>query len=122
MAMIQCRFFSGYKPCSRSATCDAQCVHFQKGEPRVLIIHLDALGAVLRATSVLPALKRRFPNSHVTWLTRAPADQFFKHNSQVDRVLKLDASTPLILKALSFDIAFVIDKSIEATGLLKMTN
>lgn len=122
MAMTQCRHFSGYKPCNLNDSCQSDCRHFQVGEPRILIIHLDALGAVLRATAILPAIKRKFPNSHVTWVTRAPADKFFLNNHQVDRVIRLDASTPFILKALSFNLALVIDKSIEASGILNMTN
>ena len=49
MAEINCRFFSGYKPCGKNAVCDSYCSTKEEIQNRILIIHLGALGAVVRA-------------------------------------------------------------------------
>ncbi len=88
---------------------------------RILLIHLGALGAVLRSTALLPAIRRRFPNCHITWVTSKPADQLLKNNSMIDRIFTTDNADLLGLSALEFDIALCVDKSLEAAGVLKRT-
>lgn len=116
-----CRHFSGYKPCDKSATCDSQCPHLSVPSVRVLLVHLEALGAVLRSTALLPAIRRRFPGCHITWVTQKPADQLLTHNPYVDRVLTTTPDDLLQLNSLEFDVALVIDKSLKAAGVLKQT-
>ncbi len=86
-----------------------------------MIVHLGALGAVVRATSLLSAVKMKYPNSHLTWVTDAPADRILAGHPGIDRVLTSGAEDILKLAALSFDFAFVIDKSLKAVGILKQT-
>ena len=121
MFVTDCRFFSGYKPCGRNSTCDSSCP--QKSIPtlHILFLHLGALGAVVRSTAHLPALRRKYPGCHITWLTQAPADQFLQGHPLIDRVLTLSESDLLKLSTLEFDLAFCIDKSLIAQGLLKKT-
>jgi heptosyltransferase II len=88
---------------------------------RILLIHLGALGAVLRSTALLPAIRRKFPNAHITWVTSRPADQLLKNNSMIDRVFTTENSDLLAISALEFDIALCVDKSLEAAGVLKRT-
>ena len=118
---IQCRHFTGYKPCDKNTECHSRCPSLSIPEHRILVIHLGALGAVVRATSVLPAIHRQYPNAHITWVTDRPADQLLKNISQIDRVLTSQDSDLLTLSALEFDQAFVIDKSIKASGILART-
>ena len=121
MAEINCRFFSGYKPCPRSHSCDPTCLSRDIAQIRILLIHLGALGAVLRSTALLPAIKRKFPSSHITWVTQAPAQHLLMCHPSIDRVRTLDSSDLLELSALEFDIAFVVDKSLLAAAVLKST-
>ena len=51
---------------------------------RILIIKLDAVGDVLRTTSLLHALKKQYPASHISWLTKENAKNIFKNNKFVD--------------------------------------
>ncbi len=83
----------------------------------VLIVHLGALGAVVRSTSLLAAVRRHYPQSHITWVTQAPADQLLRNHPWIDRVLSTSAADQLILKALKFDVGLVIDKSLSAVAL-----
>lgn len=121
MARTECRYFNGYKPCGRSAHCDLGCTNFAPRGLSLLVIHLEALGAVVRATSILPAIKRKFPQSHITWVTQAPAQQLLLHNPYIDRVLTTHSNDLLALQALEFDVSLVVDKSLRATGVLKHT-
>ncbi len=118
MAEIGCRFFNGYKPCGKNTSCDrAVCGSYASVGERILIVHLEALGAVLRSTSLLPAIKIKYPRSHITWVTKAPAQHLLR-GLPVDRLITGDYHQ---LAALKFDVAFVIDKSLEASGILALT-
>lgn len=81
-------------------------------------MHLEALGAVLRSTSLLAAVKRKYPRSHITWVTKPPAQHFFAGVGEIDRVITSDYWQ---LGALQFDLAFVIDKSLQASAVLAGT-
>jgi heptosyltransferase II len=121
LPQTNCRNFSGYKPCHLSESCSKDCKHLSIPSVYLLVVHLGALGAVARATSILRSMKLKYPNSHITWVTDKPADQVLKQNSKIDRVLTTSESDLLSLQALEFDIAFVIDKSLKASGILKRT-
>ncbi len=119
MAVTQCRYFNGYKPCGKSEVCDDLCESKNIPSTRILIIHLEALGAVLRSTALLAPIKRKFPNSHITWITLKPADQLLLENPLVDRVLNFELGDILGLQSLKFDATFCIDKGFKSSGLLK---
>lgn len=120
-AQTQCRFFNGYKPCGKNVSCSASCKSKDLIEQSVLIIHLGALGAVVRSTALLKTIRQRYPKSMLTWVTDKPADQILKNHPLIDRVLTSSAEDLLILKALQFDVALVIDKSLKAAGILQTT-
>lgn len=121
MAMTQCRHFSGYKPCARNSRCDESCRSYDVAAVSLLIVHLGALGAVVRSTSLLKAIKRKFPSSQITWVTDAPAHRLLQGHPAIDRVLTTSETDLLQLSALEFDIGFVIDKSLKASGVLRRT-
>ncbi|MCB0342317.1 MAG: glycosyltransferase family 9 protein [Pseudobdellovibrionaceae bacterium] len=116
--MTQCRFFSGYKPCDRSENCDEKCPQLSVPKTRILVVHLEALGAVLRATSLLPAIHRKYPDAHVTWVTKGSAKPLLENNPFIDRILTIKEEDLLALSTLSFDVSYCIDKSLAAGGVL----
>lgn len=121
MPITDCRHFNGYKPCGKSEICDALCPHLSVPTTRVLIIHLEALGAVLRSTALLAAIKRKFPGCHLTWVTQKPGEQLLQNNPLIDKVMTTSSDDLLALSALEFDVALVIDKGLKAAGVLKQT-
>ncbi|HEY8272609.1 MAG TPA: glycosyltransferase family 9 protein [Pseudobdellovibrionaceae bacterium] len=122
MALVSaCRHFSGYKPCGKNTSCEDSCPQKSIPSTSLLIIHLGAIGAVLRTTSILKAMKRKFPGSQLTWVTDAPSDQLLRNHPLIDRVLTTKSEDLLSLSALEFDAAFMIDKSLKAAGVLKQT-
>lgn len=121
MPASQCKHFSGYKPCDKSSLCDELCPSYAAPAISLLIVHLGALGAVVRSTALLRAMKRKYPSSMITWVTDAPADQLLRSHPVIDRVLTTKDADLLTLQALEFDVAFVIDKSLKAAGVLRRT-
>jgi heptosyltransferase-2 len=121
MANEFCRYFTGYKPCLKNPVCDQSCKHADVPKVSLLIIHLGALGAVVRSTALLKAIKRKYPGSMITWVTDAPAQQLLAEHPGIDRVLTTHHGDIIQLAALEFDVAFVIDKSLKATGILNKT-
>jgi heptosyltransferase-2 len=122
MPMLDCRNFNGYKPCGKSAICDSLCPHLNIPAARVLIVHLEALGAVLRSTALLPAIRRKFPGAHITWVTQKPAEQLLLNNPYIDRVLTTTTDDLLQLSALEFDVAYAVDKGLKTAGVLRQTH
>lgn len=57
----------------------------------------------------------------ITWVTDAPAHHLLKNHPALDRVLTTNEADLLQLSALEFQVAFVIDKSLKAAGVLKRT-
>ncbi|MFN8846864.1 MAG: glycosyltransferase family 9 protein [Bdellovibrionales bacterium] len=84
-----------------------------------MFIHLGALGAVVRSTALLRLIQQKYVNSEITWVTSNPAKSLLSHHPRLKRVLATNTNDLLQLEALEFDHAFVIDKSLEATGVLK---
>ncbi len=116
MRQTHCRFFSGYKPCGKNPICSEDCSFKSIPNTRILIISLEAMGAVLRSTVILEPLKKKYPESHITWITEPSALGLLQNNPLIDRL----TSVPnlLDLEALEFDIAYVVDKSLRAQGIL----
>ena len=85
------------------------------------MLHLEAIGAVLRSTALLKPIRRKFPQCHITWVTARPSDQLLKHHPLIDRVLTTSSDDLLTLAALEFDVAMVIDKGLKSIGVLKHT-
>jgi len=89
---------------------------------KILIINLDAMGDVLMTTAQLKSIKKKFPQSTITWVTLKPADQLLLHNPYVDAVYKYDFESISILQQIEFDYAYNIDKSQRSAALLNSVN
>lgn len=113
---FDCRFFSGYKPCQFKRPCEA-CPHYDRVEQRLAIVSLEAMGAVLRSTCLLPPLKRLYPKAHITWITLKNTKALLENNPYIDRILLADTTQLQTALHLQFDMLFAVDKSIEAGAL-----
>ncbi|RZI85092.1 MAG: glycosyltransferase family 9 protein [Rubrivivax sp.] len=54
---------------------------------RILIVRLSALGDVVMASGLVPALRARYPGAELTWLTQAASAPLLRHNPRLDHVL-----------------------------------
>jgi ADP-heptose:LPS heptosyltransferase len=117
-----CRRFTGYKPCFPGTQCYRTCADPAPRGTRILIINLDAMGNVLVTTSILPALKRQYPQCHISWITLKNAAPLLAQNPYVDRVHVWEPEQWLILQSLTFDLLLNVDKSVGSGALAGRVN
>ncbi|MCX8057637.1 MAG: glycosyltransferase family 9 protein, partial [Ignavibacteria bacterium] len=83
----------------------------------------DAVGDVLRTTSILPGLKEKYPQGHITWLTRENAKEIFYNNNFVDRVLVFESiETQYFLSIEKFDLVLNLDSSPLSSAICSFVN
>lgn len=84
-----CKYYVGDRPCKFSKAEGVMCVcgYYSPVRFKIMIIKLDALGDVLRTTSLLISLKKQYPDSFITWVTRTDSKAIFKNNPFVDELL-----------------------------------
>ena len=111
----RCKKFSGYKPCFSYKNCLENGCQADVPENhigiKILFISLEALGAVLDNTAVLPAIKRKFPESTIYWLTMENSVKILNNNSLIDRVFIWNDEERMILRNTEFDYVMNSDKS-----------
>jgi heptosyltransferase-1 len=52
----------------------------------ILIIRLSAIGDVIMASGLIPALRKAYPNARIAWLTESANADLLRHNPHLDRV------------------------------------
>ncbi|MFA5833210.1 MAG: glycosyltransferase family 9 protein [Bacteroidota bacterium] len=106
-----CKRFTGYKPCFPGKACYQECVDHEPIGKKILIINLDAMGAVVQTTAMLPAIKRKYPNSHISWITLKNAYRLLDNNPYLDAVYLWEPENWMILQQMQFDIVYQTDKT-----------
>ncbi len=110
-----CPRFTGYKPCHPGINCAVDgCYDRTRKTTRILIVNLDAMGNVLVTTSILPAIKRKYPSSSITWITLANARRLLDNNPYLDRVYTWEPESWLTLRGMKFDVVMNVDKSVRS--------
>ena len=115
-----CKHFTGYKPCFPNTRCYEECVDFDPIGTKILIVNLDAMGNVLVTTSLLPAIKQKYPVSHISWVTLKNAAPLLDHNPSIDKVYLWEPESWLILQQINFDVIMNVDKSQRSCALTNM--
>ena len=113
-----CKHFTGYKPCVSGSNCLDECVDPQPLGTRILIVNLEAMGNVLVTTTLLPAIKRKYPGSTISWITLQNAYRLLENNPMIDYVYIWEPESWLRLQAMRFDVAINVDKSIRAGAFI----
>ncbi len=111
LSIPDCKNFTGYKPCFPDTRCYLGCVDPRPIGKKILIVNLDAMGNVLVTTTMLPALKRKYKDSHISWITLKNAAPLLKFNEYLDRVYVWEPESWLILQQMKFDLVLNADKS-----------
>ena len=108
---FDCRHFKGHMPCrphkETGVHCSA-CSHYDPIDFRILIVKLDAIGDVLRTSAILPGLRGKYPNSHITWITAPASLPLFKGNRLVDRVVDAEKAVGVLLTE-EYDLVINLD-------------
>ncbi|MCH7973246.1 MAG: glycosyltransferase family 9 protein [Bacteroidetes bacterium] len=114
MLKYDCSHFSGDHPCifnkEYGLTCN-NCDHYKPIGKKILIIKLDAIGDVLRTTSILKPLRNKYPNYHISWCTRRNAYELFYLNNLVDEVITVEDEAIVRLAIEYYDIVINLDTS-----------
>ena len=117
-----CKHFQGYKPCFPGTDCLEKCFDPSPRGTRILIINLEAMGNVLVTTTLLPALKRKYPASTITWITLGNAYRLLDNNPLVDEVVVWDPEAWLKMAEREFDFAMNIDKAKNSCAFIMSVN
>jgi len=57
---------------------------------KILVVHFEAIGDVLRATPAIRGLKERYPDSHLSFLTFPLCAEILENNPFIDRIIVYD--------------------------------
>ncbi|MBF0275922.1 MAG: glycosyltransferase family 9 protein [Nitrospinae bacterium] len=118
---LDCRYFNGEKPCIYKRTCN-DCPEYSPMGFRILIIKLGAMGDVLRTTSILPHLKKRYPDSHITWVVETASLPLIRNNPLIDKILVHDETIQMQLQAEKFDLLISLEKIPKGTALAELVD
>jgi heptosyltransferase-2 len=105
-----CSRFTGYKPCAPYKLCE-ECDKPVPVDKRILLVALEAQGAVLMTTALLHAIKKEYPNSCLFWLTKQESIPLLENNHLIDEVLPWNDESRMLLQQIKFDIVYSLDKS-----------
>jgi ADP-heptose:LPS heptosyltransferase len=113
---LDCRYYIGEKPCKYQRICEG-CDEYSPFGVKILIIKLAAIGDVLRTTTLLHGLKKKYTQSHITWLTDEGSLPVLVGNPMIDRLITFDLESYIRLTVEEFDILICLDKEIRGTAL-----
>jgi ADP-heptose:LPS heptosyltransferase len=114
-----CLYFKGDKPCKFKIICDG-CPHYQPFPQKILIIKCRAQGDVLRTTAILHGVKRKYPDSHITWLVDEESVELLANNPFIDRLLPYQLESIMPLLAEEFDVLISLDKEFPSTSVASL--
>lgn len=114
----RCKKYTGYKPCILYKNCLTDGCHDDSPLDRIgikiLIIALEGLGAVISATTILHALKRKYPVSTICWITQPNAQPVLLNNPFIDKIFIWNCEQRMIVRNIAYDIMINPDKSTHA--------
>ena len=113
---FDCRFFIGEKPCLHKRLCE-ECDKYDPMGFMILIIKLGAMGDVLRTTPLIEGLKKKYPDSHITWLVDPASNDLLKDNKQIDRILLFSLNSVLELMIEEFNLLICLEKEVRAAAM-----
>ncbi len=114
-----CRHYRGEKPCKYGRLCGG-CPEYDAWTAKILVIKTAAMGDVLRTTSILPALRRKYSGSKITWVTAPPAMRLLEGSPYIDELIAYDGRALPALATRRFDLICSLDKTPAECGLATM--
>ncbi|MGB6864521.1 MAG: glycosyltransferase family 9 protein [Candidatus Aminicenantaceae bacterium] len=119
MIKADCLYFRGDKPCKFKILCDG-CRHYKPFPKKILIIKCRAQGDVLRTTALLHGVKRKYSESHISWLVDAESVELLENNPFIDKLLpyQLESVMPLLVE--EFDVLISLDKEAPSTSVASL--
>src|SRR5258706_11980475 len=84
---------------------------------KIIIVKLDAVGDVLRTTSVLPSLKEKYPASEITWITKSKSFSVIKDNVLIDEIYFSEDELEHLYNDI-FDVAINLDSGKDSCAIM----
>lgn len=126
---FDCRHFVGYIPCKpnkqHGVHCEKEngetCEFYNPASLNILLIKLGAAGDVIRTTPLLYALRDKYKNAHITWLTQFPdLVPSVKDNPMgADKILLWNETSLTIVRNCQYEVIINLDKDDQACALVK---
>lgn len=142
---FDCKYFFGDRPCLPNKQfgvfCPA-CSHYEKddniknafpeigspdpeasreGDKKIIIVKLDAVGDVLRTTSILPSLKEKYFDSSIIWITKERSFPVLQDNDLIDEIY-FDSDELEHIYSDEFDIVINLDSGRESCNIMNNIN
>lgn len=115
-----CFHFLGEKPCKphkdEGVKC-CSCPYYKPIRFKILIIKLGAQGDVLRTTSILPLLAKKYKDPYITWVTEGISVDLLKNNPYIHSILEYGIQAFVHLQVEKFHLAINLDVTKEASAL-----
>lgn len=120
-----CKYYLAYKPCKfhkqDERLCE-DCKDYLPIKTRIIIIKLDALGDVLRTTSILPALAEKYPQCEITWVTKKNAFSLVLGNKYIDRLLAIEENYLQYIQTEHFNLGICLDADPQSASVLNLVD
>jgi heptosyltransferase-2 len=91
------------------------------GHKKIIIVKLDAVGDVLRTTSILPSIKNKNNDSSITWITKKKSFNVLNSNKLIDK-LRFDTDDLKDIYSEKFDVALNLDTGKESCSIMSKIN
>jgi ADP-heptose:LPS heptosyltransferase len=136
---FDCKLFDGDRPCKPNKEYGvfcSNCSYFEKDEmcennfpgikyieyepksnANIVIIKLDAVGDVLRTTSILPSLKKKYPESRITWITKKKSYPVLQDNRYINSIYFSEDNLQNIFSH-NFGLAINLDNGKESCTIM----
>jgi len=88
---------------------------------KLIIVKLDAVGDVLRTTSILPSLKEKYSDSSITWITKEKSFDVLKDNEMIDEIY-FDTDDLEHIYNDDFDIVINLDSGTDSCSIMTRLN
>ncbi len=122
-----CRSFPGTYSCEIMTSegyesCEG-CKFYDSITKKILILKLGAMGDVIRTTTILPALKKKYGQGiHITWIVNKESKDLLKNNKYIDKILVYNEENVLRLKQEKFDVLISLEVAPPATLIANLIN
>lgn len=140
LIQFDCKHFMGDRPCmpNKRYGVFCSCEYYEKdeaitepfpdipktiiqqspeGEKKIIIVKLDAVGDVLRTTSILPSLKEKYTDSTITWITKERSYEVLKDNELIDEIYFDNDELDHVYND-TFDIAINLDSGKDSCAIM----
>lgn len=122
-----CKSFPGIYSCDIMTAEDYEscenCPYYEKISKKIIIIKLGAMGDVIRTTSLLKSIKKKY-GSHIkiVWLVNQESKDILKYNQDIDQILVYNKDTILRIQQERFDVLFSLEIAPPGTLLANLVN